>query len=106
MPKKTEIAIRPTADEIADMVDRGEDISSYISEKGLMLHPAPNDQVKTEITLSRNTVHRLLRYFNQVDMDVQSAIEQLLCQALDQHSLPAKSRMPVHAPESTSAEAA
>ena len=72
---------RPTADEIADMVDSGRDISEFFTNQGTMKQPLT--RVNVDFTPD------LLRELDQLAVELcvsrQAAIELCLRQAMDQH---------------------
>ena len=63
---------KPTADEIAEMAERGEDISKYFTNKGKMKYPTQRvnvdftiemlgelDSIASELTISRQAMDQL-----------------------------------------------
>ena len=79
--------IKPTADEIADMVDKGEDVSQYFTNTGTMKYPAQQVQVEFPIDM----LHELESLAGELYVSLQAVITTYLRQALDQHYL-AKNR--------------
>ena len=79
--------MKPTADEIADMADRGEDISQYFTNTGVMKYPT--QQVQVEFPL--DMLHELEMLAGELHVSLQAVIKAYLRQALDQHYL-AKNR--------------
>lgn len=73
----------PTADEIADMADRGEDISRFFTNRGTMKYPT--QQVKIE--LPDSMAAELDQLANELHLNVQAVIVTYIRQALDQHYL-------------------
>jgi hypothetical protein len=80
MPTILESPKPPTADEIADMADRGEDISRFFTRKGKMMPPI--QRVNVDFALP------MLKELDQAAMELnisrQAVIKTLLRQALDQ----------------------
>ena len=77
-----------TADEIADMAEKGKDISKYFTNKGKMKYPT--QRVNVDFTV------QMLKELNDISSELnisrQAVIKSLLRQALDQHYL-AKSKI-------------
>ncbi len=78
---------KPTADEIADMADRGEDISRYFTNKGKMKYPT--QRVNVDFTVEM--LKELDEMAAELNISRQAVIKSYLRQALDQHNL-AKSK--------------
>jgi hypothetical protein len=78
---------KPTADEIADMADRGEDISRYFTNKGKMKYPTQRVNVDFTVEMLRE----LDKMAGELNISRQAVIKSYLRQALDQHNL-AKSK--------------
>jgi hypothetical protein len=80
MPKTLESPKPPTADEIAELADRGEDISRFFTRKGKMMPPL--QRVNVDFALP------MLKELDQAAMELnisrQAVIKTLLRQALDQ----------------------
>jgi len=79
--KKT--AKKPTADEIADMADRGENVSKYFTNKGTMKQPV--QRVNVDFTVEM--LHELDVVASELNISRQAGIKSYLRQALDQHYL-------------------
>jgi Ribbon-helix-helix protein, copG family len=79
---------RPTADEIADRADQGEDISGYFTNSGKMKKPAQRVNVDFTVDMLRE----LDTLANELNISRQAVIKAYLRQALDQHNQ-AKNRM-------------
>ena len=79
---------KPTADEIADMADRGEDISRYFTNKGQMKYPT--QRVNVDFTVEM--LKELDEMAAELNISRQAVIKSYLRHALDQHNL-AKSKM-------------
>lgn len=73
----------PTADELADMADRGEDISRFFTNTGKMKYPAQPMQIE----FPGDMLHELDELASELQVDVQAVIITYLRQALDQHYL-------------------
>jgi len=78
---------RPTADEIAEMAERGEGISKYFTNKGKMKYPTQRVNVDFTVEMLRE----LDEVSKELNISRQAVIKSLLRQALDQHYL-AKSK--------------
>jgi len=84
--KKT--AKKPAADEIADMAERGENVSKYFTNKGTMKQPV--QRVNVDFTVEM--LHELDVIASELNISRQAVIKSYLRQALDQHYL-AKSKV-------------
>ncbi len=82
------IANRPTADEIADMAERGENVSKYFTNRGAMKQPV--QRVNVDFTVEM--LHELDVVASELNISRQAVIKSYLRQALDQHNL-AKSKV-------------
>jgi len=78
---------KSTADEIASMADRGEDISRYFTKKGKMKYPT--QRVNVDFTVEM--LKELDEMAGELNISRQAVIKSYLRQALDQHNL-AKSK--------------
>lgn len=78
---------KPTADEIADMADRGKDISRYFTNKGKMKYPT--QRVNVDFTVEM--LKELDEMATELNISRQAVIKSYLRQSLDQHKL-AKSK--------------
>ena len=81
------IAKKPTADEIADLADRGENVSKYFTNKGTMKKPV--QRVNVDFTVEM--LQELDAAASELNISRQAVIKSYLRQALDQHYL-AKSK--------------
>lgn len=88
MPKTVESPLPPTADEIADMADRGEDISRFFTNKGKMMPPI--QRVNVDFTLPM--LEELDQEARQLNVSRQAVIKTLLRHALDQQQLARRAR--------------
>ena len=79
---------RLTADEIAEKADRGEDVSSYFTNKGQMKRPSQ----RVNVDFSREMLDELDRLAQALNISRQAVIKSFLRQAIDQHYL-ARSRV-------------
>ena len=77
------IAKKPTADEIADMADRGENMSKYFTNNGTMKQPV--QRVNVDFTVEM--LHELDVIASELNISRQAVIKSYLRQALDQHYL-------------------
>jgi len=78
-----------TADEIADMADRGEDISKYFTNKGKMKYPT--QRVNVDFTV--DMLEELDEIAKELNISRQAVIKTFLRQALDQHYLATKKKI-------------
>ena len=78
---------KPTADELADLAERGKDISKYFTNKGKMKYPT--QRVNVDFTIQM--LKELDGISSELNISRQAVIKSLLRQALDQHYL-AKSK--------------
>ena len=78
---------KSTPDEIANMADRGEDISRYFTNKGKMKYPT--QRVNVDFTVEM--LKELDEMAGELNISRQAVIKSYLRQALDQHNL-AKSK--------------
>ena len=74
---------KPTADEIAQMAERGEDISRYFSNKGKIKYPVQRVNVDFNIIMLRE----LDDIANELNISRQALIKTYLRHALDNHYL-------------------
>jgi hypothetical protein len=75
-------------DEVSDMATQGEDISEYLTHKGVMMSP-----VKTiSLNLNQDMVDELDRAALRLTMSRDALIRSLLQQWLDQHQLAEQAR--------------
>ncbi len=89
MPKIAEKI--PTADELAEMADKGEDISKYFSGDGKMkppLNKAGIESVSVDFTLEM--LHELDNIVREVNISRQAVIKMYIRQAIDQYYLAKK----------------
>ncbi|MCK4542573.1 MAG: ribbon-helix-helix protein, CopG family [Spirochaetales bacterium] len=78
---------KSTADKIANMADRGEDISRYFTNKGKMKYPT--QRVNVDFTVEM--LEELDEMAGELNISRQAVIKSYLRQASDQHNL-AKSK--------------
>jgi len=74
---------KPTADEIAQMAERGEDISKYFSNKAKIKYPVQRVNVDFNIIMLRE----LDDIANELNISRQALIKTYLRHALDNHYL-------------------
>jgi len=72
---------RPTADEIADMVDSGRDISEFFTNQGTMKQPL----TRVNVDFTPDLLRELDQLAAELCVSRQAAIELCLRQAMDQH---------------------
>lgn len=70
----------PTADEIADMASRGEDVSAYFTNRFTIVRPVRRVNVDLTEGMLRELDHRAAR----LNISRQAAIKTLLARALDE----------------------
>ena len=78
---------KPTADEIAEMAERGEDISRFFTNKGRVKYPV--QRVNVDFTVEM--LKELDEVANELNNSRQAVIKSFLRQALDKHYI-AKSK--------------
>ena len=78
-----------TADKIADMAERGEDISKYFTNKGKMKYPT--QRVNVDFTV--DMLKELDEIASELNISRQAVIKTFLRQALDQHYLAKKKKV-------------
>ena len=71
----------PTAEEIAERADRGEDISEYFTNSGRMRKPVQ----RVNVDFSVEMLHELDALASELNISRQAVIKSYLRQALDQH---------------------
>ena len=74
---------KPTADELADMADRGEDISRFFTNQGQMKHPTQ----QLTLDLPVEMYAELDAFAHELQLNVHAMITAYLRQILDQHYL-------------------
>jgi len=88
MGKTLEATTPPTADEIAELADRGEDISRFFTRKGKMMQPVQRVNVDFALPM----LEELDEAAKNLNISRQAVIKSLLRQALDQHYLASRAR--------------
>ena len=88
MPKTLGSPNPPTADEIAELADRGEDISRFFTGKGKMMPPIQ----RVNVDLALPMLQELDEEARQLNISRQAVIKTLLRHALDQQRLARRSR--------------
>jgi hypothetical protein len=88
MPKTLEVPKPRTADEIAEMADRGEDISRFFTRKGKMMPPIQ----RVNVDFAEPMLRELDEAAMQLNISRQAVIKTLLRQALDQQNLARRAR--------------
>jgi hypothetical protein len=73
----------PSAESIAKMADRGEDVSRYFKNRGRMMHPI--QRVNVDFTASM--LQELDQAAAELNVSRQAVIKVFVRQALDQHHL-------------------
>ena len=88
MPKTLDSPKPPTADEIAELADKGEDISRFFTGKGKMMPPIQRVNVDFALPM----LHELDEAARNLNISRQAVIKTLLRQALDQQLLARRAR--------------
>ena len=88
MPKTLEVPKPPNAEEIAEMADRGEDISRFFKGPGKMMLPIQRVNVDFALPM----LEELDRQAAELNISRQAVIKTLLRQALDQRYLAVRAR--------------
>ena len=88
MPKTLESPKPPTADEIADLADRGEDISRFFTGKGKMMPPIQRVNVDFALPM----LQELDEAARNLNISRQAVIKTLLRLALDQQHMARRAR--------------
>jgi len=88
MPRTFESESAPTADEIADMADRGEDISRFFTRAKKMMPPIQ----RVNVDLALPMLEELDEEARQLNVSRQAVIKTLLRHALDQQRLARRAR--------------
>jgi len=88
MPKALESRKPLTADEIADLADRGEDVSRFFTGKGKMMLPIQRVNVDFALPM----LQELDSAARELNVSRQAVIKTLLRQALDQQHLARRAR--------------
>ncbi len=88
MPKALESPKQLTADAIADLADKGEDISRFFTNKGKMMPPIQRVNVDFALPM----LHELDQAARELNISRQAVIKTLLRHALDQQHLARRAR--------------
>jgi len=88
MPKTLETPKPPSADEIADMADRGEDISRFFTNTGKMMPPIQ----RVNVDFAQPMLEELDEEARQLNISRQAVIKTLLRHALDQKHVARRAR--------------
>ena len=88
MPKTLDSPKPLSADKIAELADRGEDISRFFTGKGKMMPPIQRVNVDFAVPMLRE----LDEAARQLNISRQAVIKTLLRQALDQQNLARRAR--------------
>jgi hypothetical protein len=88
MPKTLDSPKLTTADEIAELADRGEDISRFFTRKGKIMPPIQRVNVDFALPM----LQELDETARQLNISRQAVIKSLLRQALDQQQLARRAR--------------
>jgi hypothetical protein len=86
--KTTQSPEPPTADEIADLADKGEDISRFFTNKGKMMPPIQRVNVDFALPM----LQELDETATELNISRQAVIKTLLRHALDQQHLARRAR--------------
>ncbi len=78
----------PTADEIAEMADKGEDITKFFTGNGKMKPPLHKNRMKrVNVDFTPEMLHELDSIAREVNISRQATIKMYLRQAINQHYL-------------------
>ena len=88
MPKTLEATKPPTADEIAELADRGEDISRFFTRKGKMMPPIQRVNVDFALPMLQELDESAMA----LNISRQAVIKTLLRHALDQQRVARSAR--------------
>lgn len=88
MPKTLESTKPPTADEIAEMADRGENVSRFFTGKGKMMPPIQ----RVNVDFTAPMLSELDDEARALNISRQAVIKSLLRQALDRQRLARRAR--------------
>jgi hypothetical protein len=88
MPRTLESSKPPTAEAIAEMADRGEDISRFFTNTGKMMPPIQRVNVDFALPM----LQELDEAARQLNISRQAVIKTLLRQALDQQHMARRAR--------------
>ena len=88
MPKTLESPKPPTADEIAELADRGEDISRFFTRKGKMMPPIQ----RVNVDFTQPMLQEFDEAARNLNISRQAVIKTLLRHALDQQHLARRAR--------------
>ena len=81
----------PTADEIAEMADRGEDISKYFTGDGKMKPPLNKAGMQlVNVDFTPEMLHELDNIVREVNISRQAVIKMYIRQAIDQYYMAKK----------------
>ena len=81
----------PTADEIADMADRGEDISKFFTGDGKVKPPLNKAGIQSvNIEFTPNMLNELDNIVREVNISRQAVIKMYIRQAIDQYYMAKK----------------
>jgi hypothetical protein len=83
MRQARETSKAPSAESIAKMADRGEDVSRFFTNRGKMMHPI--QRVNVDFTVSM--LQELDQAAAELNVSRQAVIKVFVRQALDQHHL-------------------
>lgn len=85
-----------SADEIAEMADRGEDISRFFTNKGRMMPPIKTEIIqRVNVDFSETMLKELDELSEAMNISRQALIKSLLRQGLDQHYMAQQRRAPL-----------
>ena len=84
----------PTSDEIAEMADRGEDISRFFTGDGKMKPPLNRDGIQSiNVDFTPEMLYQLDNIGRELNISRQAVIKMYIRQAIDQYYM-AKKAMP------------
>jgi hypothetical protein len=90
---KTAKRRRPTAEQIAQAADRGEDVTKYFSGKGRMMPPLPRPDVqRVNVDFSLEMLRELDAEARRLNISRQAVIKTMINRELEQRALARSAR--------------
>ena len=74
---------KPSAESIARLADRGQDVSRYFTNRGRMMQPIQ----RVNVDLTQDMLQELAEAASELNVSRQAVIKAFIRQALDQHHL-------------------
>jgi len=79
---------KPSAESIARLADRGQDVSRYFTNRGRMMQPIQ----RVNVDLTQDMLQELAEAASELNVSRQAVIKAFIRQALDQHHLAQQAR--------------